>query len=267
MENLRDGYDRYQNKNQGHIKSKEYGTSLIQYLNMPRGLFYNSIEENDDSLANKLRRKRMKTFESFFESSFVDELKSGKRIEILDIGGTYKYWEHLEFKYLDNCRFTLVNLLDEPVPENDERFISKQDDATNMTGIADKSYDLVYSNSCIEHVGRKPEWEKMRNEMMRTGRYYFLQTPNKFFPMEPHFLIVGFQFLPLKLKAFIIRNFKVSWYRDIKDKEESLKAADNIHLLTKKDLKDLFPDGMIQKEKFFGLTKSFMVMGQAKGCS
>ena len=139
-------------------------------------LHYNSDGNNKDSLSNRFRRKRMKVFEEFFESTFADELKSGKTIRILDIGGRNRYWNSVGFKYISNCEFTLLNLKAAELDNTgDRRFSNKIGDATDMKDIADNSYDLVFSNSCIEHVGKKPQWEKMRNEMLRTGRYYFLQ--------------------------------------------------------------------------------------------
>ena len=106
-------------------------------MGLHRKLFYNSIEENDDSLANRMRRKRMKVFESFFEEVFKDRLNCGQKIRILDIGGTYKYWKHLNFKYLSNCEFTLLNLIENPIPEEETLFTGVIDDATNMAKIED----------------------------------------------------------------------------------------------------------------------------------
>ena len=224
-------------------------------------LHYNSDSDNRDSLANRLRQKRMAVFESFFADTFSSELKEGKTIRILDIGGTYRFWNSVGFKYLSNCEFVLLNVTDEPVPDGAKGFTGIIGDATDMKEISDSSFDLVFSNSCIEHVGKMPEWKKMASEMMRTGRYYFLQTPNRHFFMEPHFLMPWFQFLPLGIKAFILRHFRFGWFKYIKTKEEALEAADSIHLLSLKDIKELFPEGTIKRERFLGMTKSFMVMG------
>lgn len=225
-------------------------------------LHYNSDSSNKNSLANRLRSKRMAAFESFFYENFADEIENGKIIRILDIGGTHAFWNSIGFKYSKNCEFTLLNLADIEIPEGVTGFKSIRGDATDMREIADNSYDLVFSNSCIEHVGKKPEWKKMVSEMRRTGKYYFLQTPNRAFFMEPHFLMPWFQFLPMKMKAFILLHFRFGWFKYIRTREEALEAADSIHLLSYKDVKELFPDGTIKKERFLGMTKSFMVMGK-----
>ena len=183
----------------------------------------------------------MAAFESFFYENFADEIENGKIIRILDIGGTHAFWNSIGFKYSKNCEFTLLNLADIEIPEG-------------VTGFK--------SIRGIEHVGKKPEWKKMVSEMRRTGKYYFLQTPNRAFFMEPHFLMPWFQFLPLKMKAFILLHFRFGWFKYIRTREEALEAADSIHLLSHKDVKELFPDGTIKKERFLGMTKSFMVMGK-----
>lgn len=155
-------------------------------------------------------------------------------------------------------------MYDNEIPVDVKNITSRVGDATDMTGIKDDSFDLVFTNSCIEHVGKRPEWTKMRNEMMRVGRYYYLQTPNKYFPIEPHFLIPLFQFFPLFMKTLIIKIFPVSWYKDAKTYDEAKAVADSIHLLSHRDLRSLFPNGEIKKEKLCLLTKSFMVTGRCE---
>src|SRR3972149_6087723 len=74
-----------------------------------------------------------------------------------------------------------------------------------------------------------------------------------------NFLIFGFQFLPTKLKAWLLRHFNIGWYKKIKDYNKSLEVADSIRLLKRNELISLFPESSIEKEKLLGFTKSFMV--------
>ena len=48
---------------------------------------------------------------------------------------------------------------------------------------ADDAFDMAFSNSVIEHV---PDHEAFSRELARVGRSYYVQTPNKWFPIEPH---------------------------------------------------------------------------------
>ena len=98
----------------------------------------------------------------------------------------------------------------------------------------------------------------MAEEVRRVGKRYFVQTPNRYFPIEPHFLIPWFQFLPLTVKVFLIRDFNLGWYPKTRDRQKALARVTSINLLSRRELKALFPTARVYQEKFFGLTKSFV---------
>ena len=227
--------------------------SLLKWLK------YNGNAANIGGIANRARIERAKFFECFFSQTFSKQLTSNERIRILDVGGEFRYWQIIEFKYISNVEIDLANLRPEILPDNASHFSSISADATNLSSILDKTYDLVFSNSCIEHVGKKREWKMMAEEVRRVGKHMFLQTPNMFFPIEPHFMFPFFQFLPLKMRAFLINHYQLGFWPKGKNWEESLKIADEIHLLNYRNLKELFPEANIKRERLLGLTKSFMV--------
>ncbi len=97
----------------------------------------------------------------------------------------------------------------------------------------------------------------MANEICRVGNYHFVQTPNKYFIIEPHYLLPYFQFLPKNLQYFILTKSKLS--RNMKWKEKAAKQyVEEIRLISRKEYKELFPSSKIWKEKFMGLSKSFI---------
>ena len=49
-------------------------------------------------------------------------------------------------------------------------------------------YDIVHSNSVIEHLYNFENQKKMASEIIRVGQKYIVQTPNKYFFLEPHYL-------------------------------------------------------------------------------
>jgi hypothetical protein len=111
----------------------------------------------------------------------------------------------------------------------------------------------------IEHVGGLKDQHRMADEIKRVGKRYFIQTPNLYFPMEPHFLFPMFQFFPLWLKIWLISHYDLGWYVKTPEKEKALEIVKSIRLLCKKELYELFPGAIIYREKFLGLTKSFIV--------
>lgn len=206
--------------------------------------------ESPNSFAMKTRKRNFKLFK---------DLISGlsKPIRILDIGGTEQYWEKMNFIREKDVEIILLNLYKNDV--NYPNFKSIAGDAKDLRIFKDKEFDIVFSHSVIEHVGGFEDQAKMVKEIKRVGKRYFVQTPNFYFPMEPHFLFPMFQFLPLWLKICLISNFNLGWYTKISDKKKALETVNSITLLCEKELQNLFPGATIYREKFFGLTKSFIV--------
>jgi hypothetical protein len=203
--------------------------------------------KNPESLASKFRNKRHLFFKEITQRFGVKK--------VLDIGGTQNYWNtyYEDIKHLD---ITLVNLSREHVFFDNLK--SEIGDATNLKNYSENEFDLVFSNSVIEHLFSKENQKKMANEIRRVGKSYFIQTPNKYFPLEPHFLFPFFQFLPNFLKLFLLQNFSLGHIGRIKDREKAQKQIDEIKLLSKSEFKKLFPEANIFEEKFLFLTKSFI---------
>src|SRR6476646_9610833 len=136
---------------------------------------------NPGSLTARLRLKRF----AFFRM-LIDRLHS-QCVHILDVGGTSDFWLGMLNAAGTNWQVTVVNLeLVQPTTSLPWlRFAIA--DATALP-FADRSFDVVFSNSAIEHVGGWNEQQLMAQEIRRVGKRYFVQTPNYYFPMEPHVL-------------------------------------------------------------------------------
>jgi hypothetical protein len=207
-------------------------------------------EISPNSLANRFRKRRF--------SFFIELIKTlPPPIRVLDAGGTPEFWEQMGA--IPGLSIVLLNL--EKAQTSLPNFTSVVGDAADMTLFKDKEFDVVFSNSVIEHVGDYDRQAKMVREMMRVGKRYFVQTPNCYFPLEPHFLFPYFQFLPVACKVFLLRHFKTGWYTKKPTREDAVRAAESIRLLTWKDLHNLFPDAEFRREKVCGLTKSMIAYG------
>ena len=218
------------------------------------GSLIKSLADNSsgDSLATRLRRARFALFLSLLE-------KLEGHVEILDIGGTQEFWNLMTGGDPGDVRVTLLNIDHQPVTSS--KFVSAVGDARSMPQFGDRSFDVVFSNSVIEHVGSYADQGRMAREVTRVGKRYFVQTPNKRFPLEPHFLFPFFQYLPSAVRAQMVHRFDVGWYRRIPDYEAAKAEVDSIQLLTRRKFEALFPGASLHIEKLWGIPKSFVAYG------
>lgn len=213
-------------------------------------LLYNANQKNENSISSRQRKKR---FEFFLK--YCSELH--KPLKILDLGGSDYYWQSLNFTDNENYKIEILNIENQNT-ENFKNISFLKKDVRDLSFIKDKEYDLIYSNSLIEHLNNFDEQKKLAKEIQRTGKKYFIQTPNYYFPVEPHFLFPFFQFLSVDMKTKLISNFNLGWFEKQTDIVKARELANSIKLLKEKELKEIFPGCKIYKEKYFSLNKSFI---------
>jgi hypothetical protein len=144
-------------------------------------------------------------------------------------------------------------------PVSSSNFVSVAGDARDLSRYETASFDVVFSNSVIEHLGPIfSDQRRMADEIRRVGKRYFVQTPNRYFPIEPHFLTPWFQFMPLSMRAWMVSHFSVGWYERIPDKAKARREVESVALLTAAQVRQLFPEAQIYKEKIAGFTKSLV---------
>jgi len=182
-----------------------------------------------------------------------------KPLKVLDVGGEKDFWNRLGFGNDAALDLTIINTSDYHLASQDPRHI--HGDARDLSRFKDKEFDIVFSNSVIEHVGELEDQKKMAREVQRVGKHYFVQTPNYYFPMEPHFLFPGYQFLPLAIRVWLLRHYDLGFMKRTKDKTQALSVVKSVKLLKQKQLQELFPKASLKKEKFLGLTKSYICYG------
>lgn len=205
--------------------------------------------DNPNSLGYKFRIKRLQEFEKMFFSRF-----SGlEKIEILDVGGTSYFWKNSSLLSHPGLRITLLNLY--PVETSHPAIHAVQGDATDMREFETGSFDLVFSNSVIEHLYTLELQQKMASEILRVGKSYFIQTPNVYFPIEAHYALPFAQYYSKGFLHFVLTQTKLSRMKKWSSAEASQYIAE-IRLLNAQEMKALFPGASLLKEKVLGLTKS-----------
>jgi hypothetical protein len=204
-------------------------------------LFYKLLEK----VISPFRRKRMRVFQRMFGVS--------ERTRILDVGWTKLNWELM----LARPQVTLLNLQVEERIEG--RFRWKPGDARQLP-FADNSFDICYSNSVIEHVGGREDWEKFASEIRRAAPAYYVQTPNYWFPLETHQVSLFLHWLPRRIERRLVRYLSVwGWAtRGTQENIDNWLAYNN--LLTRRDMARLFPDAEIMVERFLLLPKSLIAV-------
>jgi len=124
----------------------------------------------------------------------------------------------------------------------------------------DNSFDIAYSNSVIEHLYTFNNQKTFAREMLRVSKRIYMQTPNKSFLIEPHLITPFIHFLPEGLQRCLLKNFTIWGILTRPSKEKVDRFLKEVRLLTKSELKQLFPECKILKEKWLFLTKSYMVI-------
>jgi hypothetical protein len=182
-----------------------------------------------------------------------------KPLSIIDVGGTPQFWELCGWANRDDIHITLVNLkASECKYSNIEIRIG---DAMNLADYSDQSFDIAFSNSVIEHLFTYANQASMAREIQRVGHAYWVQTPNYWFPIEPHFQTLGWQWLPMALRVAVIRKHTCGSRGPYPDLEQARKSVREVRLMSRREFSQLFPGANIRAERFCGLVKSWIAFG------
>lgn len=211
------------------------------------------VYKDRNSFRFRLRQARSK----YIVAMIDDVFKRKGRVSILDMGGSEDYWLILPDGYLQsrNVLITLLNLY--PQKTVDPIFTALTGSACD-TGVSDNSFDIAHSNSVIEHVGSDENMALFAAETKRVAPSYYVQTPNFWFPYEPHFHAPLIHWLPLGVQARLAYRFQLDAEKPVPSiKDAHILLGDN-RLLTRTKMERLFSDAEIRIERLFGLQKSIM---------
>lgn len=205
--------------------------------------------------AFRFRARRFRHLEPLIERIIAEK----GRCRIADIGGTEYYWEIFGSYVADRpVEIDLFNLSAQPVTS--PKFRSLEGDATRLDAIDDNAYDLVHSNSVIEHVGNWDRMIAMANTVRRLAPVYFVQTPNFWFPYEPHFRVPLFHWMPEPVRAQMLMKFNLGFGGRRATMTAAMRGVQSINILSKAQFQALFPDATLIPERVLGLAKSYMAV-------
>lgn len=215
-------------------------------------------------LINIYRKKARKKRKRFF----FDNISLSKDTSILDLGGA-------DGNYIASIvgnKFSNVCVADISRKKLKKANLKYGFDTILLdeSGNIPKFWDVIFCSSVIEHVTvdknqiyeitSTKEFErlsferqkKFANEIRSKCNSYFVQTPYKYFLFESHTWLPNFLvFLPRSWQIKVIKLTNMFWIK---------KANPDFRLLSKKGMKELFPDAKIVEEKSFGFTKSLIAI-------
>lgn len=209
----------------------------------------NKFVDGPNSLGEHARERRW----SEFRRRFPDI----EQMSVLDLGGTVEYWLRAPVR---PRLVHLVNLGDEPTEAPPPWIRWDIADATDIPGsLLAGPYDLVYSNSVIEHVGGHVQRSAFARNATSLAPRHWIQTPYRYFPVEPHWVAPMMQYLPLALRARMGMHWPL-----VHTKATSLQQAIDgqlqVELLDITAMRHYFPDSTMVYDRFFGLVKSVIAV-------
>ena len=183
----------------------------------------------------------------------MEFLEVNENSKIIDFGGLPYDWVDIGFKGEVLC-VSLSNIREGKWGAGNIQY-NKMNLLDN--NFKDKQFDVCYSNSLLEHVGKKNQ-KGIANEIMRVSKKFWVQIPYRYFLLEPHYRFPFFHELPQTAKHFIAKHWTPLFMKE----NYYLNEVDSIYLPKYNEFKLLFQGADIKKEKFLGITKSLIAVQQ-----
>ena len=236
----------------------------FRHMRLGKTMLRNLIDyEDPTSFGSRMRRKRFR----YVADVITATLETKSRCSVLDVGGTGAYWLNLPTVLRDVTDLTILNLaapkgarVDAGVPKG-LNVTFTTGDGTDLRRYGDGDFDLVHSNSVIEHVGLYRDMVRFANETQRVGVRYFVQTPNLWFPVDPHYGLPVVHWIPWSARARLLSTWKLGFKGKFETFRDAIEYAEFVNLIDRRVLSDLFPTADIFTERFLLFAKSIMAIG------
>jgi hypothetical protein len=202
---------------------------------------------NEGSVAERLRRRRWDLF-----LRCVPDLRE---LRVVDLGGTAHWWDNAPVLPRE---ITVVNLYE--ADDRSDRIRTVEGDALQADSLLDGGeFDLVFSNSLIEHLGGHAARRRFAEVVYKLAPSYIVQTPYRYFPIEPHWMFPAFQFLPVGARSWVAPRWPLGHTRGW-DPALAANEVMSTELLSVAEMRSYFPDAEFVWERVAGLPKSMIAV-------
>ena len=219
-----------------------------------------TYSEAKKSLLYRILQKITLNARNQFFNLFLVNNNYSENKSVIDIGSTpslEKEQNTFLQKVKDNPNVTCLSNQDCKILQKKYKNIKKViiGDAKN-TMLENNSFDIVHSNATIEHIGSFEEQVLFVKEMFRISKEsIFIQTPNRFYPIDFHTILPFVHWLPNKIHRKILKFLKLDFYAEEK----------NLNLLDIRELKKIceilkITKYKILKYKLFFLTSNLILV-------
>lgn len=214
--------------------------------------------DTPSSVGSSFRARRIEPFLRMIER--LSDLSG--RVNVIDVGGMPNYWNIVapDFFSNQNVRITIVNLPGVKMEATSPWLSFCEADACSLSEFGDGEFDLAHSNSVLEHVGDWDSMVRFAREIARVAEGYFVQTPNYWFPLEPHCMTPFFHWLPKPVRLRLVRRFQLGHWKRAESADEGMQIVESARLVNRPMFEALFPDAEIGTERVLGLPKSFVAL-------
>lgn len=201
----------------------------------------------DASFAERMRLRRWELIRK--------ELPELSELKVLDLGGTTSWWARAPVR---PRHVTIVNL--EALDCDAPWLTPIVGDACQADSLVDgESFDLVLSNSLLEHVGGHNARSALARMIRSLAPRYMAQTPYRYFPIEPHWIFPAMQFLPVSARKRIAPRWPLGHTKGW-DVPHALNEVMSVELIGATEMRTYFPDGRFYWERVLGIPKSMIVI-------
>ena len=184
--------------------------------------------------------------------AFVENLQPRSDELLLDLGGYPFNWfqRGKVIREVHVLNLDLVPLDETPYGAPVIRAISG--DARSLP-FPDGCYDIVFSNSVVEHVGSFEDQKSFAKEARRVGKKIWIQTPARECPIEPHYLGLFIHWFPGHWHVPMARWLSLRGLTGSASRSDLEAIARSTRLLTREEMSQLFPDCQIWTERLLGI--------------